>query len=163
MSCGTLREQYKKAIQYDKVAFIERPLIGSPAAPAQAETQNRLWYVFGGCWLVAYEYTHWWKESLALRKAAMLADWSWLEKVRVTGPEAARLLNYGSVTDLSKAEEGHIKFIPMVNENGWVALEGVGVCISKNDWILSQNGSNVRLKLLEETHQDGRETGGRHA
>jgi len=34
------REQYEKAQQLGKLAFVERPYFGSPAAPAQAETNT---------------------------------------------------------------------------------------------------------------------------
>jgi len=37
----TPRELYEKANRFGKLAFVERPLIGSPAAPAQAETNVR--------------------------------------------------------------------------------------------------------------------------
>ena len=39
-----LREQYEKAQQLGKLAFAERPYFGSPAAPAQAETNaSQIW------------------------------------------------------------------------------------------------------------------------
>ena len=36
------REQYEKAQQLGKLAFVERPYFGSPAAPAQAEILSHL-------------------------------------------------------------------------------------------------------------------------
>jgi hypothetical protein len=38
MDKQTLRELYEKANQFGKLAFVEWPLLGSPAAPAQAQT-----------------------------------------------------------------------------------------------------------------------------
>src|SRR6266850_2583072 len=74
------REQYEKAQQLGKLAFVERPYFGSPAAPAQAETNaSQIWGHINAGYLIAYEYTRWWKESLALRQSAGL---KWLEFMR---------------------------------------------------------------------------------
>ena len=78
-------------------------LFGSPAAPAQAETNaSQIWGHINAGYLIAYEYTRWWKESLALRNAAVIGDWSWFNKTLVRGRDAARLMNYATVKDLSK-------------------------------------------------------------
>jgi hypothetical protein len=70
-----LREQYEKAQQLGKMAFAERPYFGSPAAPAQAETNaSQIWGHINSGFLIGYEYSRWWKESLALRQAAVLGD-----------------------------------------------------------------------------------------
>ena len=87
-----LREQYEKAQELGKPAFLERPYFGSPAAPAQAETNaSQIWGHINAGYLIAYEYTRWWKESAALRNSAVLGDWSWLNKTRVTGSDAGAL------------------------------------------------------------------------
>src|SRR2546425_209008 len=118
------REQYEKAQQLGKLAFVVRPYFGSPAAPAQAETNaSQIWGHINAGYLVAYEYTRWWKESQALRQAAVLGDWSWLNKTRVRGRDAARLMNYATVKDLSKQQIGQIVYTPMVNEAGEVGYE----------------------------------------
>src|SRR5436190_19852366 len=93
-----LREQYEKAQQLGKLAFVERPYFGSPGAPAQAETNaSQIWGHINAGYLIAYEYTRRGKESLALRSAAVLGDWSWLNKTRVCGRDAHRLMNYATV------------------------------------------------------------------
>src|SRR2546423_6246933 len=126
ISMASFREQYEKANQLGKLAFVERPYIGSPGAPAQAETNaSQIWGSINAGYLIAYEYTRWWKESAALRNAAVLGDWSWLNKTRVRGRDAARLMDYATVKDLSKQEAGQMVYTPMVNEDGQVAIEGL--------------------------------------
>src|SRR4051812_11187073 len=84
------REQYEKAQRLGRRAFAERPYSGPPAAPAQAETNtSQIWGHINAGYLIAYEYTRWWKESLALRQAAVIGDWSWLNKTHVRGADAA--------------------------------------------------------------------------
>jgi hypothetical protein len=115
-----LREQYEKAQQLGKLAFAERPYFGSPAAPAQAETNaSQIWGHINSGFLIGYEYTRWWKESLALRQAAVLGDWSWLNKTRARrdaaqahglrhhqGPLAPAGRQIGSHADAERARQG---------------------------------------------------------
>lgn len=142
MSKPTLREQYELANQFRKMPFAERPYFGSPGAPAQAETNtSSLWAHLNSGYLFAYEYTRWWKESQALRKTAILGDWSWLNKVRLKGPDAEKLLNYASVKDISKQQVGQIMYTPMCDENGKVAIEGLTWKIADDEYIFTQSGA----------------------
>src|SRR5437879_6527635 len=141
------REQYEKAQQLGKLAFVERPYFGSPAAPAQAETNtSQIWGHINAGYLIAYEYTRWWKESQALREAAVIGDWSWLNKTRVHGRDAARLMNYATVKDLSKQQIGQIVYTPMVNDQGKVAIEGLTLKLAEAEHLFTQSAG---LKWLE--------------
>src|SRR6185503_4861078 len=147
MDMSYLREQYEKAQQLGKPAFIERPYFGSPAAPAQAETNaSQIWGTINSGYLIAYEYTRWWKESLALRRAAVMGDWSWLNKTRVHGRDAARLVDYATVKDTSRQQSGQILYTPMTDEAGKVAVEGLTWKLADDDFIFTQSAG---LKWLE--------------
>lgn len=142
------REQYEKAQQLGKLAFVERPYFGSPAAPAQAETNtSQIWGHINAGYLIAYEYTRWWKESLALRQAAIIGDWSWLNKTRVRGRDAGRLLDYATVKDLSRQSIGQVLYTPMVDEHGKVAIEGLTLKLAEDDYLFTQSAG---LKWLEQ-------------
>ena len=146
-----LREQYEKAQQLGKLAFVERPYFGSPAAPAQAETNaSQIWGHINSGYLIAYEYTRWWKESLALRNAAVIGDWSWLNKTRVSGRDAARLMNFATVKDLSRQQVGQIVYTPMVNENGKVAIEGLTLKLAEDEYLFTQSAGLKWLEFLRE-------------
>jgi glycine cleavage system aminomethyltransferase T len=141
------REQYEKAKRLGKLAFIERPYIGSPGAPAQAETNaSQIWGSINAGYLIGYEYTRWWKESQALRSAAVLGDWSWLNKTRVRGRDAGALLDYATVKDLSKQQPGQIVYTPMASAEGKVAIEGLTLKFADDDYLFSQSAG---LKWLE--------------
>ena len=63
MSDSFYKEQYRRANNHRATAFIDRPFIGSPGAPAQAETNaSMIWGHMLGGFLFGYEYTRWWKE-----------------------------------------------------------------------------------------------------
>jgi glycine cleavage system aminomethyltransferase T len=146
------REQYEKAQQLGKLAFAERPYFGSPAAPAQAETNaSQIWGHINAGYLIAYEYTRWWKESLALRKAAVIGDWSWLNKTRVRGRDAARFMNYATVKDLSRQQSDQVVYTPMTNAEGKVAIEGLTLKLGENDYLFTQSAGLKWFEFLRET------------
>jgi glycine cleavage system aminomethyltransferase T len=146
-----LREQYEKAQQLGKQAFLERPYFGSPAAPAQAETNaSQIWGHINSGFLIGYEYSRWWKESLALRQAAVLGDWSWLNKTRVRGRDAARLLNYATIRDLSRQQVGQIVHTPMLSEQGKVAIEGLTLKLAEGEFLFTQSASYRWLDYLRQ-------------
>lgn len=158
MSRLSFKEQYREANQWGKgkLAFLDRPMIGSPGAPAQAETNaSNIWGHINAGYLIAYEYTRWWKESWALRNTAVLGDWSWLNKTRVTGRHAERFLSYASVKNVAKMQVGQIFFTPMVNEEGKVAVEGLTLKIAEDEYIFSQSaGMQWLSKVKERTGMD---------
>src|SRR4051794_7368513 len=144
------REQYEKAQQLGKLAFVERPYVGSPGAPAQAETNaSQIWGSINAGYLIGYEYTRWWKESLALRNSAVLGDWSWLNKTRVRGRDAARLMDYATVKDLSRQEVGQILYTPMLSEAGKVAIEGLTLKLAEDDYLFTQSAGLRWLEFLK--------------
>jgi glycine cleavage system aminomethyltransferase T len=146
-----LREQYEKANRLGKLAFVERPYFGSPGAPAQAETNaSQIWGHINAGYLFAYEYTRWWKESRALRNAAVLGDWSWLNKTRVRGPDALRFMNYATVKDLSRQQTGQIVYTPMVNAEGKVAIEGLTLKLADDEYLFTQSGALKWLEFLRD-------------
>lgn len=156
MNKESLKELYRQANQYRKIPFLERPYIGSPAAPAQTETNtSNIWGHINGGFLIGYEYTRWWKESQALRNTAILGDWSWLNKVMVTGPDAGRFLNFATVKDISRIQVGQIMYTPMTNEDGKVAIEGLTLRLSENEYMFTQSGAQSWLpQILQLTDFD---------
>src|SRR3989337_671583 len=79
----------------------------SPSAREQAGSNaSQIWGHINAGYLIAYEYTRWWKESAALRNSAVLGDWSWLNKTRITGKDAGAFMNYATVKDLAKQAVG---------------------------------------------------------
>src|SRR5262245_46497316 len=146
-----LREQYEKAQQLGKTAFLERPYFGSPAAPAMAETNvSQIWGHINSGFLIGYEYSRWWKESLALRQAAVIGDWSWLNKPRLPGREAANPMAYATIRDLSKQQIGQIVHTPMLSEQGKVAIEGLTLKLGEDEYLFTQSASYRWLDFLRQ-------------
>ena len=165
MNDESFRELYARANRWGKgaLAFVDRPLIPSPGAPAQAETNaSNVWGHLNAGYLIGYEYSRWWSESRALRESAILGDWSWLNKTRVTGPDAERFLAYASVKDVARLQVGQIFYTPMTNEHGKVAVEGLTLKMAEGEYLFSQSaglqwlakvreGSGLRVTLEDVT------------
>lgn len=146
-----LREQYEKAQDLGKLAFAERPYFGSPGAPAQAETNaSQIWGHINAGYLIAYEYTRWWKESAALRNSAVIGDWSWLNKTHVSGRDAAAFMNYATVKDLSKQAVGQIMYTPMTSAEGKVAIEGLTLKLAEDGYLFTQSAGLKWLEFLRQ-------------
>jgi vanillate/3-O-methylgallate O-demethylase len=151
MTMPTQRELYEQAQQFRKLAFVERPYFGSPGAPAQAETNaSGIWGHLNGGMLIGYEYTRWWHECRAMRETVVLGDWSWLNKVRVSGPDAARLMRYASVKDVAGQALDQVLFTPMAAENGKLAIEGLTFRFAENEFLFSQSGAQMWLPHLRD-------------
>ncbi|WP_432845544.1 hypothetical protein ACQPXB_32485 [Amycolatopsis sp. CA-161197] len=151
MEHADVREQYRLANQYRKLAFQERPYLGSPGAPAQDETNtSSTWAHLNGGFLVGYEYTRWWRENRALRTAAVIGDWSWLNKVRVTGPDATEFLDRVSVKDPTRCAVGQTLFTPMTSEAGKIAIEGLTLKLGEQDYLFTQSGAQFWLGVQHE-------------
>ncbi len=129
MDHQALREQYRKANDYRKKPFLERPYFGSPGAPAQAENNaSNIWGHLNGGYLFAYEYTRWWKD--------------------VRGPDAQRFLSFASVKSLEKQNVGQIFYTPMVSAAGKVAIEGLTLRLSDDEFMFTQSGALAWLTKI---------------
>lgn len=120
------RQTYEAVLGHDDAPFItERPPLFSPAAAAQDDANSK------GCFgrfaqvLLPLEYTGWVEESLAHVRSCYLGDWTSLSKVSVQGRQAFEFLSRVGMNDLSRFEIGQIKHHVQLDENGWVASEGV--------------------------------------
>ncbi|UUU29323.1 aminomethyl transferase family protein [Streptomyces sp. CA-210063] len=127
----------------------ERPPLFSPAVAAQDAANTRGAFGHFAQTLLPLEYSNWVEESAAHVRSCYVGDWTPLHKVRIHGPQALEFLGRLGMRDLSRFETGRIKHHVQLDENGWVASEGVlcrlgpeefvytaGSC----DWLLWQLG-----------------------
>ena len=147
MTEDSFKEQYRKANQYRKLPFIERPYIGSPGAPAQAETNaSNIWGHMNGGFLIAYEYSRWWKESEALRSTAIWATGAGSTRSGSPDLMPARFINFATVKDLGRQQVGQVMYTPMVNKDGKVAIEGLTLRLDENTYMFTQSGGQSWLR-----------------
>jgi len=122
-----------------------RPAIFSPAIAAQDEHNPKTALKRFGPQYLVHEFTNWTEEALAHSESCYLGDWSGLAKVVVTGPDAHAFLSWLGMNDLSRFEIGRIKHHVQLDEQGFVASEGVLVrrgeqefqyTAGSGDWLL---------------------------
>lgn len=71
------------------------------------------------------EYTDWRDENLSWKTTCYLGDWSYLDELRVRGPDALRFLSDFFVNSLAKFDIGQAKHAIACNSAGKVIGEGV--------------------------------------
>ena len=124
--------------EQDRLAFyLERPAVFSPAGAAQnAANQSRMLRRWGVMWQ-PWEYSGWLEEGRSFHDAAYIGDWTGIDKVRITGPDALSYLQYLSTNDLSNFAVGRMKHAVQVDENGQIAAQGVLYRLGEEEFVLT--------------------------
>lgn len=109
---------------------------------------------FGG-WDMPIQYTSIIPEHNAVRKAAGLFDIAHMGRVKFTGPDAERFLNYVTTNDVRTLSPGQIQYSLITNDQGGI-LDDILVYRFPKYWLLVVNASN-RIKILNwlETQRAG--------
>ena len=125
----------------------DRPALFSPAAAAQDAANGKNTYMRFGPMYLAMEFSGTLAEAKAHHETAYIGDWSPLAKVIVKGPDALAFLSWLGMNDLSKFDLGQIKHHIQLDENGYVAMEGILLRLGDDefqftagsgDWLLYQ-------------------------
>ena len=120
------RETYETVVRHWDDPFIaERPALFSPGAAAQDTANAKGAFGTFAQILLPLEYDGWMAETRAHVESCYLGDWTSLNKILVRGPQALEFLGGLGMNDLSVFELGQIKHHVQLDENGWVASEGV--------------------------------------
>lgn len=101
---------------------------------------------FGG-WDMPVQYTGIIEEHQAVRHAAGLFDISHMGRLRFTGPDACRFLDYVLTNDVARLQPGQVRYSLVCNEQGGV-LDDVLVYRLDGAYWLVVNASN-RLKIVD--------------
>jgi vanillate/3-O-methylgallate O-demethylase len=75
--------------------------------------------------LLPPEFTGWMDESVAWKTTCYIGDWSFLLKIRLTGPDALRVLSDLSVNSMENFAIGRAKHAVMCDHGGYVMAEGI--------------------------------------
>ncbi len=129
------RQAYEAMLNDDAGPFITGvPVLFSPAGAAQDEANPKGGYGRFAQILLPMEYGSWAQEAQAHVRSAYLGDWTSLSKVLVRGRQALEFLAAAGLNDLSRFETGQVKHHVQLDENGWVASEGVLVRLGEEEF-----------------------------
>ncbi len=158
------REAYEALHAHPQGPFIESaPAIFSPAAAAQDEGNGRSAVKRFGPQFLPTEYTNWTEEAGAHVETAYLGDWSPLAKVIVRGQDALAFLSQLGMNSLASFELGQIKHHIQLDQNGWIASEGILLRLGEHefqytagsgDWLLWQFGLGTWNATVEDISPD---------
>ncbi|WP_285697117.1 hypothetical protein [Actinomadura sp. NBRC 104412] len=107
----------------------------SPAAAAQDEVNEKGGFGRFAQLLLPLEYTNWVEENRAHVQSCYIGDWTSLNKVSVRGREALKFLAWAGMNDLSRFEIGQIRHHIQLDENGWIASEGVLYRLGEEEFV----------------------------
>jgi glycine cleavage system aminomethyltransferase T len=129
------RQAYEAMLKNDAEPFITGvPVLFSPAGAAQDEANPKGGYGRFAQILLPMEYGSWAQEAQAHVRSAYLGDWTSLSKVLLRGRQALEFLATAGLNDLSRFETGQVRHHVQLDENGWVASEGVLVRLGEEEF-----------------------------
>ena len=129
------RQAYEAMLSDDAGPFITGvPVLFSPAGAAQDEANPKGGYGRFAQILLPMEYGSWAQEAQAHVRSAYLGDWTSLSKVLLRGRQALEFLGTAGLNDLSRFETGQVRHHVQLDENGWVASEGVLVRLGEEEF-----------------------------
>ncbi|MER7690914.1 aminomethyl transferase family protein [Streptomyces sp. NPDC097610] len=149
------RSTYEAVLRLRDAPFVaERPALFSPAAAAQHESNTLGTYGHFAQTLLPLEYTGWIQECGAHVTSCYLGDWSSLHKVVVRGREALDFLAWLGMRDLSRFEYGQIKHHVQLDENGWVASEGILCRLDEEEFLYTAGSGDWLMWQLSQGSWD---------
>lgn len=102
------------------------------------------WNGMGTAWEYATDAN---AEHDAIREAAGMFDMSPLKKVRVTGPDAAAVVDHAHSRDLTRLDVGQSAYGAVLAERGTVADDAIAFNNGTEDWLFV-HGSGASMELL---------------
>jgi aminomethyltransferase len=97
-------------------------------------------------WEMPVQYTSVTDEHHAVRRAAGMFDIAHMGRLRFTGPDAARVLDYLLTANVAELQPGQVRYSLVTNDGGGI-LDDVLVYRLDEFWLLVVNASN-RTKIL---------------
>ncbi|MER6957850.1 aminomethyl transferase family protein [Streptomyces sp. NPDC000618] len=145
------RDTYEAVLRLREARFVaERPPLFSPAVAAQDEANARGAFGHFAQTLLPLEYSGWVDESAAHVRSCYIGDWTALHKVSIRGRQALEFLGRLGMRDLSRFETGQIKHHVQLDENGWVASEGVLCRVGIEEFVYTAGSCDWLLWQLSE-------------
>lgn len=130
------RRAYEAMLNDDAGPFVTGvPVLFSPAGAAQDEANVKGGYGRFAQILLPLEYGSWAQEAQAHVRSAYLGDWTSLSKVLLRGRQSLEFLSRAGLNDLSRFETGQVRHHVQLDENGWVASEGILIRLGEQEFM----------------------------
>ena len=100
--------------------------------------------------LCTYEYTGWQDECMAISETGYIGDWSWLNKVRITGPDVIKCMEQSTINGYRKFPVGRGRHIVSILPNGKLIGDGIAFREAE-DQVLCTGGTMLAEGLMLQT------------
>ena len=101
---------------------------------------------------VTHEYTGWMDECNAITTTGYIGDWSWLCKMRITGPDVIACMEQSTINGYKKFPIGKGRHIVSVLPNGKIIGDGIAFRLGEDE-ILCTGGTMLKEGLM--LHPEG--------
>ena len=144
MDVGTRqRETYDALLKASNGLFVaERPPLFSPAIAAQDADNSDGSFGHFAQTLLPLQFTNWADETRAHVQSCYIGDWTPLHKIKIQGRQALEFLSGLGLANLSSFELGQIKHHIQLDENGWIASEGVLCRLGAEEFLYTAGSGN---------------------
>ena len=115
----------------------ERTIMGTAFYPRTSLLNERQKWNAWDRYHIVDAYTDWQDELRTIRERASALDQSPLSKHYISGPDAARLVNYLITRDATKIEVGQIYYTPWCNQDGAVVGDGLVARVAPDRFMFS--------------------------
>jgi vanillate/3-O-methylgallate O-demethylase len=137
------RQAYEAMLNGDAGPFITGvPVLFSPAGAAQDEANVKGGYGRFAQILLPLEYGSWAQEAEAHVQSAYLGDWTSLSKLHLRGRQGLEFLSRAGLNDLSRFETGQVRHHVQLDENGWVASEGILIRLGEGEFVYTAGSTD---------------------
>jgi vanillate/3-O-methylgallate O-demethylase len=150
------RSSYETTLRlgFEAPFVTERPPLFSPAAAAQDVANAHGSLGRFAQTLIPTEYAGWVEETAAHVESCYVGDWSSLHKVVVRGRQALEFLGRLGMRNLARFDIGQIKHHVQLDENGWVASEGVLCRLGAEEFVYTAGSCDWLLWQFSEGDWD---------
>ena len=115
-----------------------------------ARSESPWWYAWGG-YVVPDVYLDLHSELHAIRNNVAMLEMSPVPKMKITGADAKRFVNYLVTRDSDKMEVGYAWYTTWCNEDGKVIADGIAFYFEENHFVLSGDRSTLAFKAKAES------------
>lgn len=110
--------------------------------------------------LIPYEFTGWMDEAKSISTTGYIGDWSWLEKIRLSGPDVIACLEASTINNYKNFPVGKAKHIVSITPDGKMIGDGIAFCEAEDQFLLTggltmavgemlkPDGFNVKVEIV---------------
>ncbi|MPW27311.1 hypothetical protein GC105_16215 [Alkalibaculum sp. M08DMB] len=138
-----MRKTWAERFDSEKSIYGGKSMAFSPAVQAQTSPYGQLaigempTYAQLHSVLIPYEYTGWMDETNSISTTGYIGDWSWLEKIRISGPDVVACLEASTINSYKNLPVGKAKHIVSITPDGKMIGDGIAFREGENQFLLT--------------------------